>query len=317
MRQHQLLLARARALGIGIKEVSDLLGRPSSILTFRNRSELFLNGVPASRTNMKALLFCDNKALTKTAFADLGIPFPRSRTFTSADDPALNGFLQEGRNYVCKPIDNTNGLGVVMHIRSMEMVKRYFETHRHIGPRFLLEEQLEGQDLRLQIIGGQMAAACIREPAFVLGNGRDTLAELVRARQAIMHGQNPENKLEIDEPSRELLASQGLSLESIPGAGQKVQLKYVCNMAQGGVATDVTDAVHPIYAEWARALVDYLETDYMGIDFIVPDFREVPGEGAGILEINARAEWLHHTFSEGRTHDIPGLLLQDAFELDG
>jgi cyanophycin synthetase len=34
---------------------------------------------------------------------------------------------------------------------------------------------------------------------------------------------------------------------------------------------------------------------------------------AKVLELNARPEWLHHTFSERRTHDVAALILESLF----
>ena len=53
----------------------------------------------------------------------------------------------------------------------------------------------------------------------------------------------------------------------------------------------------------------------LALDAMTPDPGLDPVDHAHVLEINARADWLHHTFSERRTHDIPGLLLRDLLRL--
>jgi D-alanine-D-alanine ligase-like ATP-grasp enzyme len=311
--QHQLLIDRALTMGVQVEEVSETLGQTAVILSYQKRSELFLNGVPASPTNLMALSYCDNKALTKKVFARFRIPFPLGILFQSPSDPAIGSFLKEGQSYVCKPVSDTNGRGVVMNIRTTGMLDSYYDEYKDSFTGFLLEEQVDGQDLRLQVIGGRVVAACIREPAFVMGNGKDSVLELISQRQQVMLTQNPENKLEIDGVTKELLAKQSLNLTDKPASGQKVRLKYVCNMAQGGVATDVTDLIDPVFEEWSKDLVDHLDSGYMGIDFIASDLGEGARQTSRILEINARADWLHHTFSERRKHDIPTLLLKNAF----
>ena len=73
------------------------------------------------------------------------------------------------------------------------------------------------------------------------------------------------NELIIDDASQALLQEQNVTLQDIPVNHQKIQLKYVSNMAQGGVATDVTDEIHPIYQKWVADLVDYLNCLYIAI----------------------------------------------------
>ena len=84
-------------------------------------------------------------------------------------------------------------------------------------------------------------------------------------------------------------------------------------MAQGGIAIDVTQEIHPAYHQWVSALADFLGTPYFGLDIMTTDYSLDPYQHAKVLEINARAEWLHHTFSEVRTHDMAGMILGAVF----
>ncbi len=284
-----------------------------AVLEYNGRSELIKEGVPTSLINLRSQYYCDNKQLTKSAYEALQIPHPKSITFQSADEPAIAAFFREGQTYVCKPLDGTNGLGVVTDIQNMEMVKSYLDENQNLATRFMLEEQVGGEDLRIHVLGGKIIAACIREPACVIGNGKDDLKTLIAARRAVMHTQNPNNFLAIDQATKSLLAEQKISLEEVPAAQRKIQLKYVSNMAQGGIATDVTDDIHPVYHQWVADLSNYLNTGYFGLDLMTTNYAGDPNQYAEILEINARADWLHHTFSERRTHDIARMILEEVF----
>ena len=160
-------------------DVSPLMRFPFSILEYNGISELVRDGVPTSFINLRSQFYCDNKQLTKLVYEKLAIPYPKSITFQSAADPSLKSFLQKKQTYVCKPLDATNGIGVVTGIHDSKMVDAYFESHQEIANMFMLEEQLEGEDLRIHVLGGKIVAACIREPAFVLGNGKDALNVLI------------------------------------------------------------------------------------------------------------------------------------------
>ncbi len=105
----------------------------------------------------------------------------------------------------------------------------------------------------------------------------------------------------------------GRTLESVLAAGEEVRLKTISNMSVGGVAVDVTDRIHPDYARWVEAVAARLGLDIFALDIVAADPAAEPGSSASVLEINPRPQWLHHTFSERRTHDIPGLILDHLF----
>ena len=56
----------------------------------------------------------------------------------------------------------------------------------------------------------------------------------------------------VDEAAELVLAQQGLTVESVPDAGQVVRLRTNSNLSTGGSATDVTDVVHPANAQVAQ-----------------------------------------------------------------
>ena len=313
MQQHKLLINRAQELGARVRDVSHLLQTSATFLDFNGHNELIVKGVPSSWISHKSIEVCDNKQLTKYAFEQIGIPAPASLVFSDLKAPEIQAFLKVGKTYVCKPIGESDGKGVKLNIKSLEEVAQYHDEYASLYDQFLLEEQVEGIDLRLHVIGGKIIAACIREPAFVVGDGQKDLASLIEDRRAEMYKQNPGNQLRIDEETQSLLSEQALSLQSIPDDNQKVKLKRVSNMAKGGRAIDVSDQIHPIFHEWAAKLATFLSSGYFGMDFLTTDYENDPAHKASIIEVNARAEWLHHTFSERRTHDIPSIILSQLF----
>lgn len=313
--QHDLVLKAARNRGIHITDVSEQMLCKAAMLELNGQVELVVQGVISSSMSLKTKAFCDYKQLTKSVFEHLHIPSPASILFFGPDDPGLQDFLQEGRTYVCKPQDACNGTGVEMGITSLQQVHDYWDRCHHLEKAFLLEEQVEGMDLRFQVIDRRIAASCIRVPAHVIGDGRHTLMELVELRREVMRQQNPSNRLELDRASLVLLEEQRLSLDSIPEKGYRVQLKKVSNMGQGGHAIDVTDEIHPLYHEWVQRIVEFCDASFFALDLLCQDHTKNPETNAVALEINALAEWVHHTFSEGRTHDLGQLVIDTTFKL--
>jgi cyanophycin synthetase len=239
---------------------------------------------------------------------------PAGIVFRLEQDDALasiRALLKRSGTLVCKPVDGTHGHGVGLGLERPEDVVAHA---RRFAPRYaewVAEEQRAGTDLRLQAIGGQLFAACVRVPGGVVGDGVRDIRALATERDAAVRAQNPNNALALDDEARALLRQAGFSETSVPQPGQRVRLRRVANMAQGARALDVGAVLHAGWGELITRLSAALELSVFAVDAMVPDPALAPAQGA-VLEVNARPEWLHHTFSEGRTHDVAGALLADA-----
>lgn len=316
LHQHRIIDA-AHRLGI---EVTDLAGRwhlDAVRLSHGGRDEIVVDGRIFSNLRYQAELLTGNKQACKDLMEELGIPVPAGLVFSDYDAHAaeIERFLCDHNPAVCKPLVAAHGRDVEMNLSTPGQVRAYFETHRDRDPLFLLEAQADGHDLRLQAIGGELVAACTRVPAAVTGDGEQTVEALITARNALLATQNPANRIEADRQVHDLLAEQGFSLGAVLPAGHRVRLKQVSNMAQGGTAVDVTDAVHPAYRQWIRRAAGRLGLSIFSLDAITTDHTKSPETHAVLLELNTNPDWLHHTFSEGRQHDIPALILRSLFEL--
>ena len=312
--QHNQIIEEAKKRNYQVTDVSEMLGTLAATIEKDGKSELIYEGTPLSRINLRSLQYFDNKQLGKLACSKLNIPSPQSILFQNPKDKSLESFFGKNKKYVCKPPAGSEGVGVEMNFTNLEAIEDYWNRNQHLGPVFMLEEQIEGEDLRMQVVGGKIIAACTREPAFVIGDGTNNLNQLIENRQKVIKSQNPMNDLVVDKATLDLLEKQNLDLSDIPVAGQKVVLKELANMSQGAVAIDKMDDLHERYQIWIDQLVEYLEVDYFAIDFITKSFTEDPATNAILLEINAKPEWLHHTFSENRQHDIAAIVLDDVFE---
>jgi cyanophycin synthetase len=313
--QQELVLKAARDRGVNITDVSKQMLCKAAILELDGQVELLVRGIISSSMSMKTKYFCDFKQLTKNVFDRLEIPSPKSLLFFSLEEEGLDNFIQIGKKYVCKPQVAANGIGVEIDIRSFQQVKDYWERNKDIDNAFLLEEQIDGEDLRIQVIDGHIAASCIRVPAYVVGDGINTLAQLIEIRRKIIHEQCPSDSLKIDRTSFALIKEQGFDLEGIPEADKHIQLKIVSNIGQGGIAIDVSDKIHLKYKEWVHRIVEFCDASYFALDVICQDHTKDPKNNAFAIELNSLAEWTHHTFSERRTHDLGKIVIDTTFGL--
>jgi D-alanine-D-alanine ligase-like ATP-grasp enzyme len=308
--QHALMAAAAK-LGIATTDRAHL-GIDAVDYHYRGRTERVLKGRVFSHLSAVASSLCDDKIACKRLLAAHGVPVPPGIVPAELGDTALERLFAAGGAWVAKPRVGTHGEGVILGLRTLEDLRRArFDAPP--GP-YLIEQQITGTDLRLQAVGGRLAAACRRLPASIVGDGHSILAEVIEARRAEVRRGNPANDLRLDNEVRAHLDAAGLTLDDVVPAGHRVKLRSVASMANGGRAIDLTDAVHPDWIELVRRIGTVIGIRVFAVDAITPDPTLPPSAGA-VIEVNARPEWLHHTFSEGRQHDLARRLLTDLFEI--
>ena len=279
------------------------------------------------QTSSIAEAIAKDKQLTRQMLQVVGVPTPEGRTVSSAED-AWEAAEEIGVPVVVKPQDGNFGRGVATNLRTREQVIKAYELAKPEGDGVIVEKYAEGSDFRLLIVGDKMVAAARREPANVVGDGQRTIRELVE-----IENRNPLRSdghatslsfLPLDGLSLEVLASQGVTPDSVPQQGQRVLIRRNANLSSGGTATDVTDFVHPEIAARAEEAAKAVGLDICGIDVVVRDIsRPLEDQGGVVVEVNAGPGLRMHLnpssgtprpvgdaivdmmFGEGRTGRIP------------
>jgi cyanophycin synthetase len=254
-----------------------------------------------SRTPAIAVDIASDKGLTNQLLSSAGLPVPRAQTVRSADD-AVAAANSLGYPVVVKPLDGNHGRGVNLDLRSEEEVIRAYPIARsesRLGD-VIVESYVTGNDYRVLVIGGKLAAVAERVPAGVVGDGQHTVRELVDIenadpRRGIGH-EKVLTRIRIDQAAEELVSKQGFALDDVPPRGQRVQLALTGNMSTGGTSVDRTMEAHPENIEIAETAARIVGLDVAGIDFIVPDIAvPVREQGGAIVEVNAAPGFRMHT----------------------
>jgi len=310
------LLNAAQSLPLQVTDLAPAWQIDAIRLSYQEHHEIIVDGREYSHLSYQAAQWADDKHISKIILDNCGVSTPHHYLLDLESDLPLKDQLKdmvEGPAYVCKPLYGTDGHAVGMHKLDLMDIEMHMDAFRDAYQYWMLEEQIAGEDLRIQVIGGQIAAACRRLPAYVIGDGEHDLEHLIGLYNEKIQQLNPNNLLELDADSRKLMREQSVYLDSMIPLDQKIQLKYISNMGQGGIAIDVTDELHPQYQEVVERVGKAFGFRTFALDGIVPDCTQPPSDGFKALEVNAKAQWMHHTFSEVRTHDIPKLILMDLF----
>jgi len=235
---------------------------------------------------------CDDKRLTRRIMQRAGVRVARGAVATDDDRAAAAELLREVGQVVVKPARGEQGRGITVGVRDDDGLSRAVEAALQFCPDVLVEELVEGDDLRVLVIDREVVAAAVRRPAEVVGDGRRTLAELIgavsRRRERATGG---ESSIPLDEVTAEVVGDAGYALDDVPPHGERIRVRRTANLHTGGTIEDVTERLHPVIAEAAIRAATALDIPVTGIDFLVP---AVDGPDHVFIEANERPGLANH-----------------------
>jgi len=242
-------------------------------------------------TTAVAMSICDDKATTTRVVRGAGVHVP-DQISADADPPAIETFLNRHGKVVVKPARGEQGRGVAVGLSSMEEITGAVAVARRISDTVLVEEFVQGQDLRLIVINYRLVAAAVRRPASVIGNGERTIRELIetqsRRRSA---GTGGESSIPLDGETERTIRHAGYEYESVLPEGEELQVRRTANLHTGGTIHDVTGAVHPGLVEAGIKVARAIDIPVVGVDLMVksprlPEYR--------FIEANERPGLANH-----------------------
>jgi cyanophycin synthetase len=250
-----------------------------------------IQAAETSRTSAIAESIAQDKELTKMLLHAAGVPVPNGRVVSSAEEAWLAA-QEISSPVVIKPRDGNQGKGVAVNISSREQVVEAYEVASRICSEVIVERYLPGHDFRLLVVGDTLIAAARRDPPHVIGDGVHTIRALVdQVNSDPLRGDGHATsltKIRLDPIALATLATQDYSADSVPPHGARVVLRNNANLSTGGIATDVTDDVHPELAASAVAAAQMVGLDICGVDLVCNSVHEpLEAQGGGVVEVNA------------------------------
>jgi D-alanine-D-alanine ligase-like ATP-grasp enzyme len=234
----------------------------------------------------------------------LGLPIPKWEVLDTEDEIEKVWDKYE-KPVVIKPTGLIGGKGVSTGINSIDEAKKAYrwaleklEEKGRLGwqRKIMVQEQIGGEDYRLLVIDGTLEIATKRIPAFITGDGKKNIKELIEEtnkdpRRDISNPSHILKPIIIDEPLLDFLKEQNLSLEYLPKKDEKVVVRKVASMSQGGITEDFTDQVSPEIKYIVESISKSVHAFVIGVDVLCKDIsKPLTKENGGILEINTMPE---------------------------
>ncbi len=256
------------------------------------------------------------KDLTKSLLKAVGVPVPEGAVVASPAE-AWSAAQDIGLPVVVKPTDGNHGRGVTLDLSSQAEIEAAWAVADRHGSEVIVERHIRGDEHRMLVVGGKLVAAARGETAWVVGDGKLNVAELVDAQI----NNDPRRGLTEDHPLNRLnpredgvilldLQRQSLTPDSVPATGKRVLIQR-----NGNVAIDCTDLVHPEVAHVVSLAARTVGLDVAGIDVVAEDIgKPLHAQGGAVVEVNAGPGLLMHLKpAEGAPQPVGRAIVEHLF----
>ncbi|WP_239617993.1 hypothetical protein [Cohnella mopanensis] len=320
---NKLILQKAGEIGItgrplipGCEDFLELSYEGKSIIINKTRSH---------KMPLMAGLLAKNKEASNLLLRRRGLPVPDDIVVSQMSEEAAR-FLQAYRMVTVKPLDTSRSIGVTVGIDKEADLERAIRTALLHSDQAMIQKHVVGRDYRVLVIAGQMIGVLEYEPAFLVGDGRSTIEQLIHRLNADQLRRNDAGdagsfqEISIDcKPMLSHLEQQGLTVQAILEKGSRLELFGSANVLADGISeivTDRTEEICPANAAVAVEAAKALQVDVAGIDIRCKDIRLPLNEGnGGILEVNALPDMIDpHLFLHGASTDVFHVYLRYLFD---
>ncbi len=265
-------------------------------LKFDNGNRFYIKDINFNINLATSVSICKNKATCSSILEHLGYSVPkftmvrrRSMNKVNPCDSIEDGlaFIRNlGFPVILKPNDLSQGR-LVFKVHSEKDYFSYSEIILESCSCFQVQKFYPQNDYRIIVLDGKPISIYQRIPLSILGDGTSTLETLVFSRQAYFDMIGRDTLISpYDERIQSKISTLGLSLEYIPLAGEKLVLQDISNLSAGGETIELTDKIHPSYAELAKKIATDMNLDLCGIDIITEDITKTLSDYV-VLEINS------------------------------
>jgi len=294
-KENEVLIEAAKKLNITV------IDHGSGMLEFRHGGkQTFIKGNATEIESAISHKIAGDKFLVSQILSEHKLPVAKSAYFTLEQfDEAKEYFHQSKKPVVIKPRRGTSGgVGITARVTSLRQFRESFYLATFYDKYVMVEEFIEGENIRMLILNDQLLSAVRRVPAYVIGDGKSSIRQLIKItnRERVNSKAFPKLwPITINTDFYNTLKEQKLTLGYIPEKNQRIYVKTVCNGHQGGIVEEVTRTVHPDFISMSIKSLKYCRVAFGGVDLITGDISKPFKKTWGIInEINTTPSFYGH-----------------------
>lgn len=274
---------------------------------YGKQGKIIENSISPNTKCVSVDIACD-KLLTKELLRIQNIPVANGSKVKN-----IINLLKEaediGYPVVLKPQYGNKGNGVILNIKNEKELLFAYKKLKDKFKDLIIEKYYKGNDFRVCVVNYKVVAVSHRVPPFVVGNGMDTIFDLInKLNNDPLRGddhEKPLTKVKLDEEVLKCISEQGKSLMEIIDKDEKIYLRRNANLSTGGEAIDCTDDICNENINLCVRVAKSLNLDICGVDICADDISKPIYNNGVIMEVNAAPGLrMHINPSRGKSRNI-------------
>lgn len=275
--------------------------------------------------SQESLELVRDKITTEKLLILSGINTTNSKVYNEneMEQAKLDFYNEEDKLAVLKPMNMSQGKGVNVAVKKSDFEHYWLDTISQIkvagrkNVKLIVQDYIKGFEARAVVLEGKLISIVARVPAYVVGNGKDTIASLVNQkntkRKRCAHLMK--RPVELDRKKIKFIENYGMDSTSVPEKNQYILLSSISNISNGGEMIDITDVVSDEIKMIAINSVAAIPGMYSGgVDIMMRNFEDI---NPRIIEINAwpmLQSTIYPTY--GKACDPQGYFLNSFYAMD-
>lgn len=302
----------------------DVLDRLDNFISLKkgNHIEYVKQATKTSKDTYITALIMENKLVTKKVLEEHKIRVPKGGCYDNIEDALDDFYKYKNKQIVVKPKSTNFGIGITIFKANFteDEYKRACEIGFENDNEILIEEFIKGKEYRFLVIDDEVVGILHRVPANVIGNGINTIRELViEKNKDPLRGKGyktPLEKISLGEAEKMFLKDQNKDFDYIPKKNEIVYLRENSNISTGGDSIDFTDDIDSSYKEIAILAAKSVNAKITGVDMMINNIKEKAcEENYGIIEINFNPAIHIHSYPyKGINRKVAGKVLKLLFK---
>lgn len=279
----------------------DELNKSEKVISILTRSGKLIDSFkyPLYPNNLEiGLKLTGDKFETEKHLTKFGFETTSSKVYSYEDmELAKNDFFNRNNSerVVIKPLNSSFGRGVFVNVSKERFEENWklskddltvTELRKENELKFIVQNFLEGFEVRATILQGTLVAMVVRVPPYVTGDGVNDLRSLIDTKNKLRSSCRYLKKypIKITSKIQEYLYSIDLDLDYVPKENENVLLSSVSNIAAGGELINITDLVSENVKDFALDVLASIPGLYSGgLDLMLRNFQD---SDPHVIEIN-------------------------------
>ena len=236
-----------------------------------------------------------DKDATGRVLKRLGYTVPTGRAFASEGrlhlvrvTASAYAYAQRlGLPVVLKPNDSSSD----QHVNVVYTRAQFYAAAREVfaaSGKLLVQRIARGSDCSIVVLDDEVLMASEKTRPYVVGDGHSGIRTLITASRRRQSEAGHPTELRADDVRiKRHLAHAGKTLQTVPKAGQRVELLPCGNLGVGGDVRVVTDVLHPKLRALAIRIVSDMGLRIASLDLVLGQPSDAPPKRCTVLELNA------------------------------